>query len=449
MTFSGPIGGLIDFAIGGGWGSEAPKDGHSRVAVIRGTDIPKVAAGDYSTVPFRFESDKKIVNRVLSLGDVVLETAGGSSANGQYTGRTLLITQEILDFFGPTICASFCKKLVLKKDLVEPNYFYFYMQDLYNSGRVASYDSQSTGISNFQYEAFVNNETLELPPKEVQVPIGVALENLNRKINENSKISKTLEELAQTIFKSWFIDFDPVKAKIAGERPLGMNDETASLFPESMEESKIGPIPIGWTMGSLGDVLSTLESGKRPRGGAQKSGVPSIGAESIRRIGQFNFAASRYIPRDFFESMPSGKVLPYDVLIYKDGAGAGSYVSMFGEGFPFEEFAINEHVFLARSTSVPQSYLFHWLNQDTQKVLMIELAQKSAQPGLNQQDTRSIPILVPSEGVLHAFSQFAEPLIKSIMYYSLQNVTLESVRENLLPRLLSGELQIPKDLLVS
>jgi type I restriction enzyme S subunit len=130
MTFNGPIGRLIDFAIGGGWGSAVPKENHSRVAVIRGTDIPKVASGDFSTVPFRYESDKKIANRVLAPGDVVLETAGGSSANGQFTGRTLLITQEILDKLGPTICASFCKKIVLKKDLVDPLYFYLYMQDL-------------------------------------------------------------------------------------------------------------------------------------------------------------------------------------------------------------------------------------------------------------------------------------------------------------------------------
>ena len=76
MTFNGPIGELIDFAIGGGWGSEVPKENHSRVAVIRGTDIPKVASGDFSTVPFRYESDKKLANRVLAPGDVVLETAG-------------------------------------------------------------------------------------------------------------------------------------------------------------------------------------------------------------------------------------------------------------------------------------------------------------------------------------------------------------------------------------
>lgn len=303
-------------------------------------------------------------------------------------------------------------------------------------------------FTNLKTEILKSHE-IALPSLPEQRRIADALGQIDDKIALNIARSRTLEDIAQAIFKSWFIDFDPVLAKMNGEEPKGMDASTASIFPSSMKESDSQPIPDGWKMGRLGDVLSTLEAGKRPRGGAQKSGVPSIGAESIRRIGQFNYSAAKYIPRDFFQSMPSGKVLPYDVLIYKDGAGAGSYVSMFGEGFPFEEFAINEHVFLARSKSVPQSYLFHWLNQDTQKALMVELAQKSAQPGLNQQDTKSIPILLPSNDVMQAFSQLVEPLIRAIMSYSLQNTTLESIRENLLPRLLSGELQIPEELMAS
>ena len=164
MKFDGAIGGLVTFAIGGGWGTEEEKEGFTKVAVIRGTDIPRVEAGDYSTVPYRYESEKKIVNRQLKVGDIVLETAGGSSAKGQFTGRTLLVTEEILENLGSAICASFCKRLVLDKKIVLPEYFYWYMQDLYKSGRVAVYDSQSTGISNFQFKSFMSNEYLTLGP---------------------------------------------------------------------------------------------------------------------------------------------------------------------------------------------------------------------------------------------------------------------------------------------
>jgi type I restriction enzyme S subunit len=228
-----------------------------------------------------------------------------------------------------------------------------------------------------------------------------------------------------------------------------MDDETAALFPDSFAESELGMIPKGWEKSVLGDVLSALESGKRPKGGAQNEGVPSLGAESIRNLGQFDFASTKYVSPQFFQSMNSGKVKPYDVLVYKDGAGAGAHVTMFGEGFPYEDFAINEHVFLLRSDQVPQSYLFFWLNNENYKSLMVELAQKSAQPGLNQKDMKSIPILKPDSSMLAAFSELISPIVEMIMENSLQSYSLGQIREVLLPRLISGELQIPEELLVS
>jgi type I restriction enzyme S subunit len=122
---------------------------------------------------------------------------------------------------------------------------------------------------------------------------------------------------------------------------------------------------------------------------------------------------------------------------------------MFGEGFPFEKFAINEHVFLLRSDSLPQSFLYFWLSEKKQKRLMIELAQKSAQPGLNQQDTKSIPILVPSNKVCEAFEEITRPMISYVLKNSKQDKELETLRDTLLPRLISGELQIPEEMFAS
>jgi type I restriction enzyme S subunit len=236
---------------------------------------------------------------------------------------------------------------------------------------------------------------------------------------------------------------------MVGEKPAGMDTATEALFPDSMEESELGEIPAGWEVKTLGDVVTALESGKRARGGAQDSGVPSIGAESIRGLGKFDYSSKKFVSEEFYNDLPTGKVRPYDVLVYKDGAGAGSYVSMFGEGFPFEKFAINEHVFLLRSDSLPQSFLYFWLSEKKQKRLMIELAQKSAQPGLNQQDTKSIPILVPSNKVCEAFEEITRPMISYVLKNSKQDKELETLRDTLLPRLISGELQIPEEMFAS
>lgn len=101
-----------------------------------------------------------------------------------------------------------------------------------------------------------------LPPLPEQRAIARVLGTLDDKIELNRKMIETLEELARTLFKSWFVDFDPVHAKAAGKKPFGMNDATAALFPDSFEDSELGPIPRGWRVGTLGEVASV-------RGGEQ------------------------------------------------------------------------------------------------------------------------------------------------------------------------------------
>ena len=425
MTFNGPIGGLIDFAIGGGWGSEVPKENHSRVAVIRGTDIPKVASGDFSTVPFRYESDKKLANRVLAPGDVVLETAGGSSANGQYTGRTLLITQEILDELGPTICASFCKKLVLNKDLVSPLYFYLYMQDLYKSGRIASYDSQSTGISNFQYEAFVNNEQLELPKLEIQTSVANALSNLQSKINKNSQISKTLEDIAQTIFKSWFIDFDPVKAKMAEGKPAGMDSATAALFPDAMNESELDSIPNGWQAKLLGDLIV-------PRKGKTITKATCI-------VGEVPVVAGGLQPAYFHNT---ANVIQPAITISASGANAGFVRLYLTDIWASDCSYINSEI----TQTVYFWYLFLSRNQE----LIYGMQQGAAQPHIYPSDLMRLKLSYPNSiDTVMKFEEVVRPLFLQIGVLERQNDSLRSLRDSLLPRLISGELQIPEDMLAS
>ena len=438
MTFNGPIGELIDFAIGGGWGSEIPKENHSRVAVIRGTDIPKVASGDFSTVPFRYESDKKLANRVLAPGDVVLETAGGSSANGQYTGRTLLITQEILDILGPTICASFCKKLVLKKDLVNPLYFYLYMQDLYKSGRVASYDSQSTGISNFQYEAFVKNEHLELPKYEIQTSVANVLSNLQNKININSQISKTLEVIAQTIFKSWFIDFDPVKAKMAGEKPAGMDARITALFPDSIEESEIGLIPQGWAVRSLDEIseyLNGLAMQKFPVTDENEQ-LPVIKIAQLRAGNTqgadmaSGFLDSRFIIKD-------GDILfswsgTLEVETWTGGPGA-----------------LNQHLFKVAGKDVPDWYSYLSTKSFLSFFREIASGKATTMGHIQRGHLSESRLAIPNGELLRRATEIIEPIISLKIKISIESRYLAEMRDSLLPRLISGELQIPEEMLAS
>jgi type I restriction enzyme S subunit len=428
MAFNGPIGDLIEFSIGGGWGSVEEKSGYSEVAVIRGTDIPKVAMGDFSTVPRRFESNKKITNRLLKAGDVVLETAGGSSANGQFTGRTLLITEEILSSLGPTICASFCKRLALDTDLVEPGYFYWHMQDLYSSGRVAIYDSQSTGISNFQFASFLESEMLELPDLATQKTLADSLSNLNELINLKLKIAQSFDEIAQTIFKAWFIDFEPVKLKIAGEKPVGMNEETAGLFPNLMEDSEIGTIPHGWAVRNLGDVCN-IKQGKY-LSPSQMADVPQ-GDDVVPVIGGNGILG--YTSKSTFD---------FDVpLVTCRGSKCGL---LQWANYP-TWVSNNAMAITMQNSSIYSLFLYLYFKQAN----FDNVITGSAQPQITVTNLGYMRIVVPPDAILRAFSDATEQMRVAAVMLNSERQTLGEIRDLLLPRLISGELQIPEEMLVS
>ena len=420
MTFNGPIGDLIKFSIGGGWGSDAERSGYSEVAIIRGTDIPKVAMGDVSTVPRRFESSKKLINRLLKSGDIVLETAGGSSAKGQFTGRTLLVSDDMLQSLGPTICASFCKRLELNTALVEPGYFYWYMQDLYNSGRVAVYDSQSTGISNFQFSSFLESEFLNLPDLATQRAIAISLSSVNSLIKSNLETAQLLEEIAQTIFKSWFVDFDPVKAKMAGEKPVGMDDATAALFPDLMQDSELGPIPVGWSVSTLKE-FAPFVYGKALKADLRQEGtVPVYGSNGV--VGVHN------------DSLTNSSA----VIIGRKGTVGTVNLCL------QPAWIIDTGYF-----SIPVDASDVYLTYFSLKTLGLEkMNSDAAVPGLNRDEAHRQKILVGDAAIRKRFSEVVGLLFAQVSSLQEQSKLLFETRDRLLPRLISGELQISEEMMV-
>lgn len=229
---------------------------------------------------------------------------------------------------------------------------------------------------------------------------------------------------------------------------VGLNPSAAALFPEHLEESPIGKKSIDWEVTTLETALSVLEVGGRPKGGVGgiTSGIPSIGAESIAGVGQFDFAKTKYVPVEFFEGMKKGHIQSHDVLLYKDGGRPGEYephVSMFGDGLPFEKCSINEHVYRLRTNDrLSQEYLYFWL---TSELALPEMRVKGtgvAIPGLNSTAVRSLTVLVPPKPIVEAFTAQAAPLVTRILANSKQSRTLATLRDTLLPKLLGGEVSI-------
>lgn len=189
------IGEILQYHIGGGWGKDAIEEKHTVEAyVIRGTDIPDVKRNNISNCPLRFHTQSNFNSRNIENGDVIFEVSGGSK--DQPVGRALLINQRILDAFGkPVICASFCKLMRIKREIISPELFYLKLLAIYEDRSIYKYQVQSTGISNFKFEYFLSNEMMICPADIVQKDFGSIVEPI---FNEISLLGQKNMRLRET-----------------------------------------------------------------------------------------------------------------------------------------------------------------------------------------------------------------------------------------------------------
>ena len=249
----------------------------------------------------------------------------------------------------------------------------------------------------------IMNYPVKLPPLPTQQKIAAILSCLDDKIELNNKINTNLEHQAQAIYTN-----------------ICLNAETQKLE----------------------NLISFIETGTRPKGGAELSGIPSIGAEKIEGIGKYDYSNEKYISQEFFSKMKRGIVLSKDVLLYKDGAYTGKS-SMALNGFPHKECAVNEHVFILRTQdNYAQFFLYCTLkNPDIHKAIYNLACGKAAQPGLNQQELLSVTIPFPSKDNILKFEDTVAPLMNKIVENALESRNLAIVRDTLLPKLINGEIE--------
>ncbi len=167
---------VVQFYIGGGWGEEVQTATHSEPAyVVRGTDIPGLNNGDAQISSLRFHTPSNLKSRLMQKGDLVFEVSGGSK--DQLLGRNLLVSERLLRAHdNRVICASFCKMLRFNTALVSPHAMKYFFKLYYETDLVGLYQVQSTGISNYQFEAFLNYQTVLLPPLDLQARFDAMVE---------------------------------------------------------------------------------------------------------------------------------------------------------------------------------------------------------------------------------------------------------------------------------
>lgn len=190
------FGDLVGNTIGGNWGKETKDNNHKdQVYIIRGTDIPSVRNNSKGKVPLRWVDPKKFSTRRLYENDIVIEVSGGSPT--QPTGRSLLITKEVLDRFDfPVIPTSFCRMFRPKNEKFAL-LIHQHLSNLYHDGGTWEYQNQSTGIANFQTKYFLTNEDIILPPDKILTAFNSLVLPILKKANNNENI--ILSELRDTL----------------------------------------------------------------------------------------------------------------------------------------------------------------------------------------------------------------------------------------------------------
>ena len=264
---------------------------------------------------------------------------------------------------------------------------------------------------------------LKLPPLQYQIEVVKIISSIDDKIDINRKINSNLEEQAKALFKSWFIDFEPFKDGDFVNSEVGM-------IPEKLPLVRIGELP------------HIIETGKRPKGGASTFGIPSIGAENIKGLGYYDYTKTKYIPKNFTSK---GKINGYELLIYKDGGRPGYFIpnfTLFGEGFPFKDMYINEHVFkLDLMDKGYNAFAFFYMKTIPIMKALNSLGSKAAIPGINTKDVECLPIFANVDKVKE-FGECILPLIKTILTNSKENQRLASIRDAILPKLMAGQIDV-------
>ena len=291
-------------------------------------------------------------------------------------------------------------------------------------------------------------EPIKLPPMSDQKAIAHILGTLDDKIDINKQMNETLEEISKAIFLSWFVDFEPVRAKMEG-RPTGLPDNINKLFPDKLLKSETGEIPEGWKVLPLSECSVEIESGRRPKGGIDKSlthGIPSVGAESIAPAGEFDFSKVKYVTPEFFHNVKKGKVQNFDVALYKVGGKPGQFiprVGIYGEGFPFENFFVNQNVFLLRSQELGQPFLYRLIaSKGFLDQLIAKGSSRAAQPALSQGDVTESNFIRPTQNSIDAYNEVFFPILERQFFLGKESAVLSELRDTLLPRLISGELRL-------
>ena len=349
------------------------------------------------------------------------------------------------------------------KDGVDPKFVYYSFTQLGQALEAAGGGgSVYTNVSKSRFEAI----EIKLPSLKEQKSVAAMLSKLDDKININRSINQTLEAMAQAIFKSWFVDFDPVKAKISakqeGRDPLraamiaisgkpeaelaalppeqyAQLAATAALFPDEMEASELGEIPRGWAVGSLSDFASFQNGYAFKTKDWTDSGHPVVKIGNVKPV-VIDLSGCSFVAHETVEGLKRFSLKRGDLLV-----GMTGYVGETGLVPALDTVAyLNQRV---GCISTPNGindigYSFCLVRDPAYKTYAESKAHGSAQANVSGKNLMDYVVVVPDIEILRILNTQMAKIIKALLSYHEESRSLAALRDTLLPKLLSGELSV-------
>ena len=278
------------------------------------------------------------------------------------------------------------------------------------------------------------------PPLAVQDNLIELVASINDRITLLRETNATLEAIAQALFKSWFVDFDPVRAKMEGRTPEGMDEATAALFPDGFETSELGEVPRGWRVMPVGDAIEAV-GGATPDTKNEAFWEPPVHCWTSPKdlsgiAAPVLLDTERKVSDQGLAKIGSG-LLPSGTLLMSSRAPIG-YLAL--AQVPL---AINQgYIAMLPGGLLPPLYMYFWCRHNMDNIK--GRANGSTFMEISKKAFRPIPVLVPTNDLVTAFTATTEALFARLTANEHQAQTLSTLRDTLLPRLISGQLRLPE-----
>ena len=391
--------------VGGPFGSDLVGADYvmSGVPVIRGQNMSRGRWVDGEFAFVSCEKAERLSANTARPSDIVFTQRGT-------LGQVAIVPSEPYEEY---VVSQSQMKLTVDSAMAEPLFVYYIFASDAMQRHIRT-NAIQTGVPHINL-GILRNVSLSLPPLPEQQAIAEVLGALDDKIELNRRMNATLEELARTIFRSWFVDFDPVHARAEGRAPFGMDANTAALFPDTFVPSELGDIPTGWRIMTLGSEIE-LAYGKPLKDADRHGGsVPVFGSNG--KVGSHD------------QALVAGP----GIVVGRKGT-AGVVTWSHGDFFPIDT------TFYVVPRGEVRS-LYFWLFELEHQGLP-RLTSDSAVPGLNRNQAYRNAVALPPVELVVKYDNTVVSLLDMVDGNEKQSQTLAELRDTLLPKLLSGEITV-------